>query len=361
MSSLLYTDSLLNTMRQQADPVADTVVEQLYKDGDRSLFAMLGSMPPANGAPLPNNLPPYLADFFEKTRHLPSWYNKRKVTKAAAFFKKHMPEVLSMLSFISLPYCYAAADGAQVLYLTERIRNNTVKRLSETAQYVYYVMQKDAFEAQGYGIRSAQLVRLTHAVARYHTLKSGRWNSDWGIPVNQEDIAGTNLAFSLISLRGLRKINIIPTPDETEAFIHSCNVSAYLLGLAPQLIPANAQEAYQLDRKIAARHFKPSEAGKALTRALLDSFEETIPDERLRKLIPGYIRYLAGNEVADIIGLPPKEVNPLLLSPLLAVNSLRSLTGFTGSNEQFTGMFLTNLRRENGKAPFKIFFDKTTG
>jgi hypothetical protein len=359
MSSPVYTDSLLDAMRQQADPVADSVITRLYQEGDRSLFAMLGAMPPANGAPLPDTLPPYLTEFFDATAHLPEWYDKRKVSKAAAFFKRNMPDLLSMLGFISLPYCYAAADGAQVLYLTERIRNNTVKRLSETAQYVYYVMQKDAFEPEGYGIRSAQLVRLTHAVARYHTLRSGKWNHAWGVPVNQEDMAGTNLAFSLISLRGLRKINIIPTPDEAEAFIHSCNVAAFFLGLDPALIPGNAQEAYQLDRKIASRHFKPSEAGRELTKALLNSFEETIPDERLRNLIPGYIRYLIGNEVADIIGLPPKEVNPLLLSPLIAVNSLRTLTGAGGSPDQFTDMFLTNLRRENGTTPFKVFFDKS--
>lgn len=356
MNTLRFTNSLLDAMRQQTDPVADQVVARLYEEKNTKAIASLRDLTIANKAPLPGDLPDYVITFFEETAALPSWYSVKQVRKAAVFFEKYAQEFLSMLGFMSLPYCYAASDGAQVLYLSERIRNNTTKRLIETAHYVYYTMQSDAFEPTGSGIRSAQLVRLTHAVGRYHVARSGKWNDAWGKPINQEDMAGTNLAFSLVSLRGLRKINVIPSQEEIEAIIHTCNVSAYILGTDPLLIPSNAQEAYLLDKKIYTRNHKASEAGKELTKALLHSFNETIPDARIRSLAPAYMRYLLGDDIANMLDLPASGLEQIFIGAYGTFNGLKSMMGFESDTEAFRNMFVRELEKENGKTPFKIFF-----
>jgi hypothetical protein len=54
-----------------------------------------------------------------------------------------------MLSFLSLPYCYANAKGAKVLNLSQRIGNQTKKRLYETAQYLFDVTRSHAFGQRG--------------------------------------------------------------------------------------------------------------------------------------------------------------------------------------------------------------------
>jgi hypothetical protein len=357
---MIYTDEMLDSMRRQGDPVADAVIEKLYQEQNKSIFGLISKLPTGNTAPLPASLPSYVQDFFEQTAQLPEWYDAKKAAKSAAFFSRYAQDILSMLGFISLPYCYAAADGAQVLYFSERIKNNTTKRLTETAHYVFYTFQKDAFQPGGNGIRSAQLVRLTHAAVRHHLRHHPNWNFDWGLPINQEDMAGTNLAFSLITLRGLRKINIIPSPDEADAFIHACSVSAHILGVSPELVPANAKEAYLLDQRIASRHHKPSEAGKELTQALLRSMHENITDKRIKAIIPTYMRYLLGDNIADMLAIPAAGLEKNLITPFTAINAFKSATGWQGSNEDFKHMFIKMLEKENGSTPFKIFFNQTT-
>ena len=56
-----------------------------------------------------------------------------------AFFKKHAQQIGLTLGFFSLPYSYLGANGAQVLWLTERIKNDTTRRLQETGEWVFAV------------------------------------------------------------------------------------------------------------------------------------------------------------------------------------------------------------------------------
>ncbi|SDL74369.1 hypothetical protein SAMN05421823_1084 [Catalinimonas alkaloidigena] len=231
---------------------------------------------------------------------------------------------MTMLGLLSLPYCYAAADGAQVLRLSERLTNDATKRLQETAQFVWQVLQPHSFESDGPGWSSVRQVRLVHALVRHHAAKHPHWNHAWGLPVNQEDQAGTNLAFSLVVLRGLRRMHLLISPEEAEAFLHRWRVIGFLLGIDPLVLPATLQEAYYLDRAIVRRHFRESDAGKALTKALLHSLHEQAPAFRLA---PYYMRFLLGDDVADLLELPRDATQQFLLEPLRVANAFRSATG----------------------------------
>ena len=59
--------------------------------------------------------------------------------RGMAFFKKHAQQIGLTLGFFSLPYSYLGANGAQVLWLTERIKNDTARRLQETGEWVFAV------------------------------------------------------------------------------------------------------------------------------------------------------------------------------------------------------------------------------
>lgn len=301
----VFTNQLLQRMRQQTDPLADEVIAQLFSDKAASKhFRELLAKPMANQAPLPA-LPDYLTVFFEETAQLPDWADQALMRQGHEFFETNSQEIMALLGYLSLPYCYAAADGARVLWLSERIHKNTAVRLSETAQFVFDVMDENAFEATGYGIRSIQKVRLVHAAVRYHTLRSGKWDSEaWGLPVNQEDMAGTNMAFSTIILRGLRKMGKAISHQDAEAYLHYWSVIGSMLGIQPELIPENGKEAFWLTKKIGDRTIRKSEAGTALTKALLESFDEDPPVKLPDGFHPSLMRFVLGDQIADVIGLP---------------------------------------------------------
>ena len=63
--------------------------------------------------------------------------------------------------------------------------------------------------SHGYGIRTVQKVRLMHAAVRHglHHVENLKWDElFFGVPINQEDLAGTLLTFSFLSIDGLRKL-----------------------------------------------------------------------------------------------------------------------------------------------------------
>lgn len=240
---------------------------------------------------------------------LPEWAEPTLMKKGAAFFGRNAEAIMNLLGLLSLPYCYAAADGAMVLYLSERIRNETGKRLGETADFIWDVMSSEAFGKLGRGFSSILQVRLMHAGARYYTRASGKWNPQWGLPLNQEDMAGTNLAFSLIVIRGLRKLGYTIQYDEQRAFIHLWNVIGYLLGVQQDLLPETGKQAQLLEAAIRKRQFRASVQGAALTQALTSYLTGSLKNEDVTsEQVLGFMRFLLGEEVAGLLNLKAPQL-----------------------------------------------------
>ena len=332
--AFLPSEAQLNLKRRTTDPAADAVAKQVFQSGSYPLISRALALLVKNNQPLPAELPDFVKDFFQETAPLPPFADPKQMQQGSAFFARHAQAISSVLGYYSLPYCYAAADGAEVLYLSQKIRNNTTQRLLETGQFVLEVMAANAFEPEGKGIRSCQKVRLMHATVRYHILSSNRWNMDWGMPINQEDMAGTNLAFSYITLRGLDKLGIRYTEDEAGAFLHLWKVIGYLMGVETDLLPDTLRQAYQLDKKISTRHFRKSEAGTALTQALLASFKDFVPNPAVRPLLPSFLRYFLGEEVADLLDVPKSRAK---IAEAVFFGGLRSVNALTNSFSDITG------------------------
>jgi hypothetical protein len=351
-----FTDELLQSMRQQTDPAADAVIEKIFTEGKAGAVNQLMATISGNHSDLSAAFPEPVIQFFSQTADLPAWAEPKKMKEGARFFARHVQPILSILGSLSLPYCYAAADGAQVLYLSQRIRNDTRKRLADTGQFVLTVTDERAFTNKGIGIRTIQKVRLMHAAVRFHVWQSRQWNDAWGKPVNQEDMAGTNLAFSYIVLEGLQKLGVYYSSQEAEAYLHLLNVVGFLLGVDQKLLPASMKEAYALCKMIEKRHFRKSEAGMELTKALLACFDELSPSPALKAFNPVYMRFLLGNKVADLLEVPQSNMSHLLLTPVKAVNYVRSIAGsFSGKTySQASRLMLQLIEEENGKADFTI-------
>jgi ER-bound oxygenase mpaB/B'/Rubber oxygenase, catalytic domain len=342
-SNIGYSNALLDSMRQKGDLACDTLIAHSYlQESNRQLFAKVFSISDNQGL-FQNSLPPLLDVFIKENLYLPSWANLARMNKGSDFFTKNAESWMGALGLVALPYCYAAADGAQVLYFSERLRQNTQKRLLETAQFVLDVMAKDAFEPNGKGLVSILKVRILHAVTRHHLLLHPQWNPAWGLPINQEDMAGTNLAFGWISLRGMKKMGLDFDYQQAEDFLHLWNVIGYLLGVRDELLPASGKQAFWLDKQIAERHFKSSDAGKSLTTSLLDSFKVNPPKNLPSGFIENYMRYLLGDKVADILGIPPANWT----QPLMPLLTLRTwIRQFWGGRSNYTAPnFIKQIRQ----------------
>jgi hypothetical protein len=184
--------------------------------------------------------------------------------------------------------------------------------LLETAQFIISVMQPGCFDEQRCGYITINKARLIHAVVRHMILQKSDWNKGWGVPINQEDMAGTNLAFSYIILKGMEQANYAVSAQEKEDFLFAWRFIGYQLHIDDQLLPENYHEAGRLAEKIQHRHFKPSEEGKQLTAELIRHYKKNFA------ALPAYfidaqVRYFLGPDIYALLGMKRAPVKDALV------------------------------------------------
>ncbi len=300
----IYQNKSLDQLRTQADPLADNAVQFLMANSDWAV--QLNEM---NELPEPDLLPEPLKDFFAVYYTMPTWIESKKVLQAQDFFDKEGSLYLSMLGFYSLPYCYAFADGAQVLIRSKRITDDIGLRLSETALFVLDCFHPDTFLGNTKGLLTIAKVRLIHAFSRYFVQFYAKdWDPKWGVAINQEDLLGTNLAFSLLVLRGFDKVDKIQGKDTLEAILHYWKLIGYFLGIDSNYLPETAKEAFELEKLIRERHMRYSEAGEKLMTSLLNFYKQAIPDPAVSKVVVGVVSFFIGRQASDALNLPSSGI-----------------------------------------------------
>lgn len=314
----------LDSYRKAGDPPADSFVQAYFSKNElKTKFNQALSLLNKNA-----DWPKFLKQIPEASWFDDEWVRTPpldpKVTSSAIqFFQKRETYILQLLGLLSLPYCYAAADGAKVLYQTERMYKDLGNRLAETGAFVTAMMKPKAFDDDGDGKVQLFKVRVMHAAARFYLQKSN-WNQTLGLPVNQEDMAGTHLSFSLIVVRGLRKMGFNISYQEQMNYIQYWNWIGACLGLRPELLPQDGKSAHDLEMAISKRQFKTSLEGKVLVQSLLQFFYQLNDQKDFKnEEISGFMRYLLGSRVADVLGLPPQNFplsKQILLKLKVAVN-----------------------------------------
>lgn len=253
-----------------------------------------------------------IANFLFSGRPRPAWFDERSVQTARAVFRAHTAAIMGVLGAFSLPFCYAAAPGNKALYLSDKMRKAPGKRLMDTAQFVQAVCQPATAAAFTYAVNRT---RLIHAVARWH-LHSRGWNMQWGQPINQEDLVGTNLAFSYLVLLGLQQSGVLLTPSEKESFLHLWRYIGHQLHLDDELLPGSFQDARRLTAQIRARNLTYSTEGVELTRELIQFYQQATGVKDTGP-IEAQLAWYLGREVSGYLGI---EVAP---GPYRMINFIR--------------------------------------
>ena len=225
-------------------------------------------------------------------------------------FADHGPEILLTLGCYSLPAAYAANDGVRVLAQTDYLESHPARRLAETAQMIVDVMRPGGLDPDGRGVRSARKVRLMHAAIRRLILarEAPAWDTAaLGVPINQEDLAGTLMTFAFVPLDGLRQLGVRLAAEDRDAWIRTWGAVGALMGIEDDLIPRTFEEADWLTRAIHATQIRtdePNPDGQRMTRALVDMFDEHLPGRLLDFAPPSLMRLFLPRDVSDALAVP---------------------------------------------------------
>jgi hypothetical protein len=127
------------------DPVADKVINTVFTEHDISMIDQVFKSLVRNDGVVREHMPALIHDYLDATNDLPEWTDKRLLDIGSDVFDDYCSQIVIILHFVSLPVLYAAGKGVQILTLTGRMTQNIDRRVFETAQFVFYVTDDDAF------------------------------------------------------------------------------------------------------------------------------------------------------------------------------------------------------------------------
>lgn len=333
--SIRLDDEFLDACRQAGDPDADRLVSLLF-DRLSEAEAASNSDSSTDGRPPARRL---LSGLIEQDA-VPSWAfpaplkafldavperriaDPRDVLVGQRIFGSHGPEIMMALGCYSLPAAYAANDGVRVLAQTAFLESHPLRRLVETAQMVVNVMRIGGLDADGEGVRTVRKVRLMHAAIRHLLLaREPSWDiASLGMPISQEDLAGTLMTFAYLPLEVLRRLGCNLTTAEEDSFVATWAGVGRVIGVRDELIPENVADAERLTRRIQQRTIHtclPNPDGRMLASALLEMMEGEVPVRILRFGPASLMRAFLPRDVSSALGIPRHPVgDPLVRSAM---------------------------------------------
>jgi hypothetical protein len=295
----------------KTDPLADAVVEsieslapgegwRLFEEGIRG------------GAKAIPNAPKPMRDLLEWAAHVPAWIDWDTCDKGGALLMRAGPLGGAVLGARSLVLGYASPGGNKPLVFSGRLKQQAKRRLDETARFVQAVSRPGGMRPFADGWQITLKVRLIHAQVRRMILKSGRWDSSaWGHPVNQHDMAGTVLLFSVAIIDGLRKLGMHIEHEEAERYVHLWRWVGRLIGVDEDVLPGSEAEAMRLADLISLTMGNPDQDSRDLTRCLFEAAYDGCTTraqikQAERNVMFGRLvcRELIGDDLADKLEVP---------------------------------------------------------
>ena len=287
----VWNDINLEDLRQIMDKPADNAVQSVYESKSMNHLRELLTKMAKNDDFISSDLPEPMHQLIQSevnSQFSASDINYFKETHE--IWKKHGANFIFILFFRALPYTYMAEKPANVLRITRLLETDTERRIFETAQFVFDVMDKNWWEPDKRGILTALKVRIMHAAMRHIILISGMrgetWNPEWGMPISQEDMIATNQVFSLEFIKGMEMLGLTLSGSAQEAWFHTWKTIGRIMGVQENLISKNVKEAWSLQHAVYAHLFKDQTySGIGLAKALVETLQRFYFPERLILLL----------------------------------------------------------------------------
>jgi hypothetical protein len=294
----------LDPLALEGDPLADQVIADLVAtDSIAAVNAVLDHLR-GNDTPIPEDLPASVRDYLIATDNPPDWADQDRIARAREFFIDDGVHVASVLSYGAMVNCYAQPRPSKLLRLTHRL-DHPHRRLSETSQFVLHMMATDPFGDSGSFVPTIQKTRLIHAAVRHFVAESGEWDAATdGVPICQQDLLGALMIFSVQVIQGMRRIGVEVTETEAEDYYYVWRVAGSMLGIRTAIIPETLADAEEFSKDQVESTYGPSPDGIALTRGLLDTYEELVPGKVFDGVVPAMVRQVVNPDVADWLQVP---------------------------------------------------------
>lgn len=291
------------------DPKADPIIADLLESGVVPDVNRLLRQWTRNDQDLPSGLPSELKNFMEEARQMPSWADTDKLELAVEFNEKRGLYLGTLYGLASGMMSTVIPREALAVYYSQG-GSDMKARISKTAKLGYDIGATNAYRPDGEMIVTAVKTRIVHAAVRHLLPQSAYWNevAPEEIPISQADIMVTWHSLPTTVMRMLTKWEIPIPDDESEAFLHSWQVSAAMLGVDDEYIPASWDAANSQAEQVLDPILAPTREGIDLADILLGLAENVDAGVLSRPLLGAFTRFMLGDQIADWLEIPEERV-----------------------------------------------------
>lgn len=228
------------------DEPMDRLVEWMSASGmeqtrplfDRALTEGISNVPDA---------PEPLREFFIQVETMPDWVDPGKLRKGARALRRGGADGMYIARDVSLLGGYQFSGFNKTLVRTGALEKGSNKRFAETMQWAMDVICEHGLDPLGVGYQSTIRVRLIHAFVRRHVAAMDDWRGDeWGVPVNQTDMAATLVGALIAPPAGGLGMGFLFSPVELDGIAHLTRYVGWLIGVHDEWLPHTFRDAIRI-------------------------------------------------------------------------------------------------------------------
>lgn len=252
------------------DEPMDRLVEWMASAGmehtrplfDRALAEGIANVPEA---------PDPLREFFVRVEATPDWVDGDKLRRGQRALRRGGADGMYIARDVALLGGYQFSGFNKTLLRTGALEKGSNQRFAETMQWAMDVISEGGLAPHAVGYRSTIRVRLIHALVRRHVAAMPDWRADeWGVPVNQTDMAATLVGALIAPPAGAIGMGILLSRAELEAIAHLTRYVGWLIGVQDQWLPRSFRDGIRVLYHTLTALSNPDESTKQLAMPMAD-------------------------------------------------------------------------------------------
>jgi hypothetical protein len=254
--------------------VGDEPMDRLAKwmssvgmDETRSLFDRAITEGIANVAEAPEPL----REFFTRVEVVPEWVDWDQLRRGQRALRRGGADGMYIARDVSLLGGYQFSGFNKTLIRTGALEKGSNKRFAETMQWAMDVISDGGMAPLAVGYRSTLRVRLIHAFVRRHVAAMPDWRGDeWGVPVNQTDMAATLVGALIAPAAGAIGMGIVLRRADFDAIAHLTRYVGWLIGVQDEWLPHNFRDGIRVLYHTVSALSEPDESTTRLAVPMVD-------------------------------------------------------------------------------------------
>jgi hypothetical protein len=215
----------------QGDPEMDALLTAMQAHGLRAARAQF-ERALADGLDAVPDAIPELWAFIQRYSTPPVWLDRARIERGADLFSRCGRNSLFVGRDVALLGGYQASAFNRTLILTGALQKGPARRLAETVRWSLDCTAPGGLEVHGIGWQSTLMVRFIHALVRRSVVARDDWQlADWGLPINQPDMAATLYGSLTVPVLGARLLGMPQSRRERDDAAHLVRYVGWLIGV----------------------------------------------------------------------------------------------------------------------------------